>query len=267
MINKSVTAVAMIGCCYNLMTERLGPATYKFPQLRPKHPRLEATGSAYDPHGFPMSKLLESYESEHGDKGLRLNITARMMAVQAPYNWGQEDSEMFFRRHFYRALLQRILLDLRVVKQCTDMDGNDVVGGGLSNDGNSLSGKDTEGTPLIVGSLRKACFSSFKAYVRGALEKLRADSVDGSSINEKTKDLSDEEIERYEKEWCYAKKNLAVIWSLMAFSAGVVESVIAVDRWLFLKEQDCIERCWVEPVFEYQLSPRNLVVVGIKKEA
>ena len=267
MINKSVTAVAMIGCCYNLMTERLGPATYKFPQLRPKHPRLEATGSAYDPHGFPMSKLFESYESEHGDRGLRLNITARMMAVQAPYNWGQKDSEMFFRRHFYRALLQRILLDLRVVKQCTDMDGNDVVGGGLSNDGNSLSGKDTEGTPLVVGSLRKACFSSFKAYVRGALEKLRADSVDGSSINEKTKDLSDEEIERYEKEWCYAKKNLAVIWSLMAFSAGVVESVIAVDRWLFLKEQDCIERCWVEPVFEYQLSPRNLVVVGIKKEA
>ena len=266
MLNKSVTAVAMIGCCYNLMTERLGPATYKFPQLRPKHPRLEATGSACDPHGFPMSKRLESYDSEHGDRGLRLNITARMMAVQAPYNWGEEDSEMFFRRHFYRALLQRILLDLRVVKQCTDVDGNDVVGGGLSNDGNSLSGKDTEGTPLIVGSLRKACFSSFKAYVRGALEKLRADSVDGSSIAVKTKDLTDEEIERYEKEWGYAKKNLAIIWSLMAFSAGVVESVIAVDRWLYLKEQDCVERCWVEPVFDYQLSPRNLIVVGIKKK-
>ena len=267
MLNKSVTAVAMIGCCYNLMTERLGPATYKFPQLRPKHPRLEATGSACDLHGFPMSKRLETYESENGEKGLRLNITARMMAVQAPYNWGEEDCEMFFRRHFYRALLQRILLDLRVVKQCTDMDGSDVVGGGLSNDGNSLSGKDTEGTPLIVGSLRKACFTSFKAYVGGALEKLRADSVDGSSIAAKTKDLRDEEIERYEKEWGYAKKNLAVIWSLMAFSAGVVESVIAVDRWLFLKEQDCVERCWVEPVFEYQLSPRNLVVVGIKKKA
>ena len=267
MLNKAVTAVAMIGCCYNLMTERLGPATYKFPQLRPKHPRLEATGSACDPHGFPMSKRLETYESENGEKGLRLNITARMMAVQAPYNWGEEDSEMFFRRHFYRALLQRILLDLRVVKQCTNVDGNDVVGGGLSNDGNSLSGKDTEGTPLIVGSLRKACFTSFRAYVKGALEKLRADSIDGSSIAAKTKDLTDEDIERYEKEWGYAKKNLAVIWSLMAFSAGVVESVIAVDRWLFLKEQDCVERCWVEPVFEYQLSPRNLVVVGIKKKA
>lgn len=265
-LNKSVTAVAMIGCCYNLMTERLGPATYKLPQLRPNHPRLEATGSACDSHGFPMSRRLETYEAENGEKGVRLNITARMMAVQAPYNWGKEDSDMFFRRHFYRALLQRILLDRGVVKQCTDKDGNDVAGGGLSNDGNSLSGKDTGGTPLIVGSLKKACFASFRAYVRGALEKLGADSVDGPPIRAKMKDLTDEEIAGYEADWGYAKKNLAVIWSLMAFSAGVVESLIAVDRWLFLKEQDCIERCWVEPVFEYKLSPRNLVVVGIKKK-
>lgn len=263
--NSQVVAVAMIGCCYNLMTERLGPATYKLPQLRPNHPRLEATGSACDPHGFPMSRRLEEYSSENGETGVRLNITARMMAVQAPYNWGKEDSEMFFRRHFYRALLQRILLDRGVVKRCTDADGNDVTGGGMSTNGNSLSGRDTEGTPLIVGSLRKACFTSFRAYVRGALEKLVADPSDGPTIEAKTADLADEEIARYEKEWGYAKKNLAVIWSLMAFSAGIVESVVAVDRWLFLKEQGCVERCWIEPVFDYRLSPRNLVVVGVKK--
>ena len=77
--------------------------------------------------------------------------------------------------------------------------------------------------------------------------------------------LTDEVIDRYEIEWAYAKKNLSVIWSLMAFSAGVVESMIAVDRWLFLREQECVEKCWVEPVFDYAQSPRNLVVVGIKR--
>jgi hypothetical protein len=51
----------------------------------------------------------------------------------------------------------------------------------------------------------------------------------------------------------------------MAFSAGVVEAVIVVDRWLWLKEQKEVEHAWVEPVFEYKHSPRNLVVVGIKK--
>jgi hypothetical protein len=52
----------------------------------------------------------------------------------------------------------------------------------------------------------------------------------------------------------------------MAFSAGVVESLIVVDRWLYLKEhEDLVRDCWVEPVFDYKQSPRNLVVVGIKR--
>lgn len=255
-VNPSVCAVAIIGCCYNLLTERLGPATYKLPQLRPNHPRLEATGAAYDPHGFPMSKTLEDFEHESGT-GVKLNITARMMAVQAPYNWGHEDSEAFFRRHFYRALLQRILLDIGVVKQCPDPAG--LAGG-------SVTGKDTNGTPLIVGSLRKACFTNFRAYCQGALAKLRNDPVDGPMITDRTKDLTDEMIDEYEARWGYAKKNLAVIWSLMAFSAGVVESIIVTDRWLFLREQPCVQDCWVDIVFDYKHSPRNFVVVGVKKQ-
>ena len=187
-----------------------------------------------------------------------MNITARMMAVQAPYNWGRQDSEMFFTRHFYRALLQRILLDRGVVKSAKTPD--DVAVGG-----NSLSGKDDVGTPLIVGSLGKACFTSFRAYVRGALEKLKGDPVDGELIAERTRDLDDGVVDMYERDWAFARKNLAVVWSLMAFSAGVVESVIAVDRWLYLKEQDCVDEAWVEAVFDYKESPRNLCVVGIKK--
>ena len=253
-LNPSVSAVAMIGCCYNLMTERLGPPTYKLPTLRSLHPRLEATSTTFDRHGFPMSQTLEMFEHKHG-RGVRLNITARMMAVQAPYNWGSEDSEAFFKRHFYRALLQRILLDRDIVKQSSDLDS--IAGG-------NISGKDNAGTPLIVGALRKVCFESFRAYVRGAIAKLSRDPIDGRMILERTSDLTDEVIDQYEAEWAYARKNLSVIWSLMAFSAGVVESIIAVDRWLFLREQDCVEKCWVEPVFDYALSPRNLVVVGLK---
>ena len=280
-LNPSVAAVAVIGCCYNLLTERLGPATYKHPQLlRSNHPRLHSTSNAYDPHGFPMSRRLADFplanasnndSTENGANGVRLNITARMMAVQAPQNWGHSDSELFFTRHFYRALLQRILLDLGVVKTATTTttttsttNNNDDY---VASSGNSLSGKDDAGTPLIVGSLSKSCFANFNAYVRGALAKLTADPdpVEGGLIAEKTKCLTDEVIARYERDWAFARKRLAVIWSLMAFSAGVVESVIAVDRWLFLKEQECVEDAWVEAVFDYKESPRNLCVVGIKK--
>jgi hypothetical protein len=261
--NPSVQAVAAIGCCYNLLTERLGPLTYKHPHLRSLHPRLVATSSAYDPHGFPMSKRLESYEwSDDGEQvntGVRMNITARMMAVQAPGNWGFEDSEMFFTKHFYRALLQRVLFDCGLVKMIPSSDD--------AGDGNGSSGKDEAGTPFIIGSLRKSAFESFSAYVQAALAKLTAEgAVDQALVAEKTKHLTPEIIEDYERNYGYRRKHLAIIWSLMAYSAGVVESLIAVDRWLWLREQECVEQAWVETVFDYSLSPRNLCVVGVKKQ-
>jgi hypothetical protein len=292
LLNPHIGAVAMVGCCYNLVTERLGPPTYKLPTLRPNHPRLVATSNAFDPHGFPMSEKLANYPLPHephlsedentGDeqpKGIRLNITARMMAVQAPFNWGPIDSDLFFTRHFYRALLQRIFLDRGIVSAPvdghnfpTDVSANghtshvtwtppDGRGPGLSSDGTS--------TPLTIGTLRKFAYADFVSYVRAATGKLSSPNsfslVDPAFITEKMGNLTDDDIKGYEERYKEKKKELSVMWALMAFSAGVVESVIVVDRWLWLREQGEVEKAWVEPVFEYRHSPRNLVVVGVKK--
>jgi hypothetical protein len=246
-LNPSVHAIAIVGCCYNLLTERLGPPTFKLPNLLPNlrainAPRLTRAANAHDPHGFPMSARLAANE------GVRLNITARMMAVQAPQNWTEKESNAFFTRHYYRALLQKIFLDRGVVMR----------------QGEAQDGKRTD--PVIIGSLRKGCYTSFKTYVRGALEKLSADPERGPAVLSKMGDISDEEIERYAATYEGQRRELSITWSLMAFSAGVVESLIVVDRWLFLQEHgDMVSECWVEPVFDYGLSPRNLVVVGIKR--
>ena len=248
-LNPSVKVVAMVGCCYNLVTERLGPPTYKLPSLRSRNLRLDTTSSTCDPHGFPMSERFATYRHQHGE-GLRLNITARMMAVQAPENWTATECESFFTRHFYRALLQRIFLDRGiVVKPTQDLDSS-----------------QTGASPaLTIGSLRKACYSSFTAYVRGAIVKLADDQQRGADIQRRIASLTDDEISRYEDSFKDRKKELSIVWSLMAFSASVVESSIVVDRWLYLKEQAEVRDCWVEAVFEYKQSPRNLVVVGIKR--
>lgn len=254
-LNPSVKAIAMIGCCYNLVTERLGPATYKVPILRTQHPRLTQDACAYDPHGLPMSKRLESYEHISGT-GVKLNITARSMSLQAPYNWGREDSEAFFTRHFYRALLQRIFVDRGVVEKPvnpTDLYGLET------------GGPDAVGNPLIVGSLRKAAFTSFSAYVHAAVAKLSKDPHNGEKVKARMAGITEEEVKRYEVEYWPRKKHLSVTWALMAFSSALVEALIVVDRWQFLREHDTVRDCWVEPVFEYSESPRNLAVVGIKK--
>ncbi|MCJ1473521.1 hypothetical protein MMC13_002172 [Lambiella insularis] len=255
-LNESVKAVAMVGCCYNLVTERLGPPTCKLPIVRPFNLRLERSSCACDPHGFPMSDRLASYKHRHGE-GIRMNITARMMAVQAPQNWTSSDCEGFFTRHFFRALLQRVFIDRGVVQVSARSD--DVL------EASSPRGWSGGGQPIIIGSLRKACYASFPAYVRGAMAKIGESSEQGLSIKRRLADLSESDLLDYYKRFEHKKHELSLIWSLMAFSAGVMESVIVVDRWLYLKEQQDVSACWVQTVFEHEHSPRNFVVVGVKK--
>ena len=256
-MNRNVKAVAMVGCCYNLVTEKLGPPTYKMPSLRVANLRLDRTSSACDPHGFPMSERLTKYKHEYGE-GIRMNITARMMACQAPQNWTAMDCESFFTRHFYRALLQRLMLDHGLVEQTTDCRNE-------MND-RTLNGWTGNGPPVLIGSLRKSCYTSFTAYVHGVIKKMKEDSSFGFRIAEGLKNLTNEQLAAYEEKYYHRKKELSIIWSLMAFSASLIEAVVLVDRWLFLSEQPEVKTCWIEPVFDYAQSPRNLVVVGVKKK-
>ena len=263
LLNPAVSTVALVGCCYNLVTERLGPPTFKTPSLRTATQRLEQTTNARDPHGFPMSERLCKYPTSEG-LGLRLNITARMMAVQAPQNWGKADSESFFTRHFFRALLQRIFLDIGMV-EAPQPDDESIGNSSPLGWSGSAAGGGGGTTPIYIGSLKKACYRDFVSYVRGASIKLAQDPERGETFQTKFASLSDQQIADYEERYMDRKKDLSIIWSLMAFSASVIEATIVVDRWLFLMEQKEVAQAWVEPVFDYAFSPRNLVVVGIKK--
>ncbi|KAL2262038.1 hypothetical protein VTK26DRAFT_2670 [Humicola hyalothermophila] len=258
--NPCIRAVAIVGCCYNLLTEKLGPPTYKppfgRPSLQPINARVARESERRDPQGFPMSERLSTY----GGDGIRFNITARMMACQAPQNWTDQESDAFFTRHFYRAVLQKIFLDKGVISRIYH---------GQETDGNADSPFNSSTNPVIIGSLRKQCYTSFNAYVRGAIAKLTTNadfSQYSQVIRDKMGDITDDEIARYEEAFRDRKRELSAVWSLMAFSACVVESVIVTDRWLFLREHpDLVRDCWVETVFDYRESPRNLVVVGVKK--
>ncbi|KAI4184270.1 MAG: hypothetical protein L6R41_004859 [Letrouitia leprolyta] len=254
-LNPSVRAVALVGCCYNLLTERLPPPLTQQPSLRSNHPLLEETSSTYDAHGFPMSERFLNYDHPCGP-GIRFNITARMMAVQAPQNWTEKDRNSFFTRHFYRALFQKILVDKGVIAEPKHSEDE----AGQRNPASYVEDKPQ----IILGSLRKQCYTSFTAYARAAITKLKSDPARSEKITRCMGALQDEEIEQYEKDYAHKKKELSIVWSLMAFSAGVVESAIVVDRWQWLWEQKEVKECWVESIFDYAISPRNLVVVGIR---
>lgn len=292
-MNPSVTAVALVGCCYNLVTERLTFPSYKLPSLRTlQQPIVKSNGNTHstdthedsrslssdksarcaggDEHGFPMSDRLCNYVSAQG-RGVHLNITARMMSLQAPKNWEAHGKDTFFTRHFYRALLQRIFVDRGIVEPSTqDDNGDHRTAKGHAPE--TRKGASTQA--VIIGSLRKTAYTSFVSYVRAAVSKLSTPSNHHPTlactslaqvIVDKMAGLTDADIEAYEAEYAPRQKDLSIVWTLMAYSAQVVEAVMVVDRWLWLKEQEEVETCWVQNVFDYSKSPRNLVVVGIKK--
>ncbi|EPS39264.1 hypothetical protein H072_6957 [Dactylellina haptotyla CBS 200.50] len=241
LVNEEVKAVAIVGCCYNLMTDRSGP-TYKPPyQKYTPSPNAPIPSTCLN-HHFPLSARLAT-------ESATLNITARMMACQAPRNWTPETSSDFFKRHFYRALLQRIFFDNEVLSA-------------------------TE--PLIIGSLRKSAYDCFYEYVTAAVKKILNASTDpnaGSGVAEGVKvrilskgldKITKEAIKEYEVRYRNGLKQLSVLWTLMAVSAGCVESLIVADRWCYLVESGKCRAVRVESAFDYAVSPRNLVVVGVK---
>ncbi|GAM83947.1 hypothetical protein ANO11243_019370 [Dothideomycetidae sp. 11243] len=258
LLTPSVRAVAMVGCCYNLLTERLGPPSYKIPGLRAPNARQESLEQAQDQHGFPMSDRLCKYNNPMtGEIGVRLNITARMMAVQAPQNWGRDDSAAFFTRHYYRALLQRIFVDQGLIPPPSTQTSDT---------------STTNSSPVILGSLPARAYTSFTTYVRAAASKLARHTLHpsmpssrGAAFAAALDALSDDDIAAYDARFGAQKKHLATVWSLMAFSAGAIEALIVTDRWLWLTEQPQVSRAWVQSVFDYAVSPRNMVVVGIKR--
>ncbi|KAL8999017.1 MAG: hypothetical protein Q9169_002015 [Polycauliona sp. 2 TL-2023] len=263
-LNPFVRAVALVGCCYNLLTERLPPLPGSpSSKLRAPNARLTETSSTCDPHGFPMSNRFLQYKHASGDEGIRFNITARMMAVQAPRNWTQADCSSFFTKHFYRALFQRILLDKGII----DNPNEEAQADGINEKHHPKreeEGKTKKSEPIILGSLRKPAYASFLAYVRAAIAKLSTSPSHSASVIQNLAVLTDEEILSYETKYAHKKKELSIVWSLMAFSAQVVESAIVVDRWCWLKEQEGMKEAWVENVFDYGISPRNLIVVGVR---
>ncbi|KAJ1329929.1 methyltransferase [Microdochium nivale] len=180
--------------------------------------------SAASPDGFPISDRL-------WERDVRLSTTALMTGCQAPNNWersdlSKEESE-YSKRRFYRALLEKILFD---------------------------KGIELDKTNRPVWGVRKGDMANFAKFTRRAITCL---GIDENSI-------TDDELIAYERRYKDYNGRIAILWTLSVMCCKIVESVIALDRYLFLVENggDEVE---ILPIFDYRVSPRNLMLVASKR--
>lgn len=104
-----------------------------------------------------------------------------------------------------------------------------------------------------LGSVKHAASLTFSQYARKALEKFPLPLPD--------EDLDSPELELAMNEW----QCVVVFYSLRLLLAPVIESLLLVDRMLYL--WDCRIPSCLLPLFDPCLSPRNLVLLAFKESS
>ncbi|KAK8043776.1 RNA small subunit methyltransferase [Apiospora phragmitis] len=194
---------------------------------------LAAVGCCYNhivprspecPDGFPISARLRS-------RHVTLSATALMTGCQAPNNWERADlgspDSTFSNRRLFRAIFEKLLHDKGI-------------------DGSSAKSRTPWG-------IRKGDMASFAPFARRAMHSLQIE--DGA--------MSDAELAAYHHKYQHCKGQIAILWTLSVLCCKLVESVVALDRYCYLVEQGT-PQVDVVPIFDYRISPRNLMMVARK---
>jgi hypothetical protein len=116
---------------------------------------------------------------------------------------------------------------------------------------------DINKAPVLGRLNKKRDFTSFPVYVKAALARLK--------LPEDT--ITSEEAETYFNEHKNVDKQIIILWTLRVLLGPVIESLILMDRWLYLDEaipESPTKRIWLWPLFDPVTSPRNMVLAATK---
>jgi hypothetical protein len=231
-IRSDANILINIGCCYNHLTEaNHTKSTYHHDaSLDPVDDIssvLNTIKIEEEEVAFPLSNYLKS-------KSISLGYMSRMLAAQTPQNWKSNDPEsiLLFRDRSWRAMIQKLLVT-------------------------HYNGKINPDC-IPVGRLPKKAFKNgFLGYVQHAIKKLK--------LEYPIESLNDEVVLEFEKEYEPRMKEMIVFWCLKVLMAESIESLILVDRLLYLWESGTCKSVLLEPVFSTGVSPRNMAIIALKK--
>ncbi|KAJ0257170.1 S-adenosyl-L-methionine-dependent methyltransferases superfamily protein [Hirschfeldia incana] len=234
---EEVKAVVSIGCCYNLLSEKTS----------------EDSCSKY---GFPMSAGLKSL-------GFSLGKNARDLACQSAERWsslGEDAGLQNFQLHSFRAAFQMVLSkhypEVLATSPSIGRQGKAFRRQKPRKALETLSKVDTSRKDTDVKkSMRHTSsdsnsYSSFEKFCLSAFTRLNLE-------HPQDLDLS--------ATWNEADAFTELIgpyWSLRAALGPVLETLILLDRLMFLQEQgDSIEVTML-PIFDPTISPRNVAIIA-----
>lgn len=241
--NDEVKALCVVGCCYQHLTVEENES--ENPDLE-EHPdpdenlvyenytasNVNNSGgnpgkSSHDKLGFPMSEFLR-------EKFFSLGRNTRMVALKAPEKREQEDTIEDIENRSIKSLFFRALLTLIIQKEFKIMSKE-----------------------MRVGKIYAKC-DGFVDYVKKCIKKLEFSETQIES-------LTDEKINFYYSEYESHRKKLVAFNLLREAFAPVVEALILLDRYLYLKQNvDANTDCFLVQLFNPAISPRCYALAAIR---
>ncbi|KAI6687063.1 hypothetical protein NL676_023891 [Syzygium grande] len=256
---EEVKAVVSIGCCYNLLSE-------------------EGVDNAGMQCGFPMSNGVKS-------EGFLLGKCARDLACQSAERWRsleKDDASHNFELHSFRAAFQMVLSkyypDVLKTSPSIGRQGKALRRQrwrrNLESSVNSSlqSQRDCEGGPLVRQVEAKTGGKSGSRQGGARCEDtlfrdkcLHFEKFNLSGLHRLgLKPLQDINFHAIWKETEPFAEVIGPYWSLRAALGAVLETLIVLDRLLFLQEKGNSLEAFMLPAFDPSLSPRNLAIVAVK---
>ncbi|KAG7591912.1 S-adenosyl-L-methionine-dependent methyltransferase [Arabidopsis thaliana x Arabidopsis arenosa] len=234
---EEVKAVVSIGCCYNLLSEK-------------------SSEDSCSKCGYPMSAGLKSL-------GFSLGKNARDLACQSAERWsglGEDAGLQNFELHSFRAAFQMVLSKhYPEVLATSPSIGRQGKAFRRQQQRKSLetpaavdtTRKDTDDKkPMRQTSSNSDMCSSFEKFCLSAFSRLNLEHPLDIDLNAtwKEADASTELIGPY--------------WSIRAALGPVLETLILLDRLMFLQEQGDSIKVVMLPIFDPTISPRNVAIIA-----
>ncbi|KAK9080727.1 hypothetical protein SSX86_000485 [Deinandra increscens subsp. villosa] len=238
---KEVKAVVSIGCCYNLLSEEEDNALC----------------------GFPISRGVKS-------TGLHLGRNSRDLACQSADRWKvmEKDASLHnFELHAFRAAFQMLLS--RYFPE--SLTGSPTIG----RQGKALR-RQQQNSKMNghIPTLYSACLATDRLPCKPDSTSGKDEHVDKCLLFEK---FSKNGLHRlnlnqlrhidFAGVWKEAEPFVETIgpyWSLRAALGPVLETLILLDRLLFLQEQGGSVEAVMLPIFNPSISPRNIALIAKK---
>jgi len=175
---------------------------------------------------FPASTFLKNHTetNEH----VKLKRLAYKISCQTPVTWVAHPDRCveFFKRHFFRALLQKLMVD---------------------------NGWLTEFETLPpVGKLPKDSYTTFSIYASRVLTFFQKPLLDPIVL------------ETFHNQYFYGYVQIALVWTLQSSLAPSIESLLIMDRYLAVQDIVTPNHVQLVPLFDIHISPRCFAIMAHK---